>query len=83
MILKYRDTDDNWNWIDGIRHFRKVADPSSLEEICSIGSGGDPIFMDVTFKNGDKISYSMNVREAYICNDINGSTIDVIKGLNS
>lgn len=68
MILKYKDNDGNWNWIDDIRHFKKVSD-------------NEPVKLELTFQNGDIVDYELSVQEAYICNDSTGSTIDVIKSL--
>jgi hypothetical protein len=68
MILKYRDNDNNWNWIDEIRHFKKLSDGESVE-------------LELTFQNGIVGNYSIDAQEAYICSDSTGSTIDVIKSL--
>jgi len=88
MILKFKDNNNSWNWIDEIRHFKNLSFLDNKKVNYSIGFDDDneensfPVYLELTFQNGEISVYEMNVKEIYLCNDSNGSTIDVIKSLS-
>jgi hypothetical protein len=85
MILKFRDNNNVWNWIDKVDKAKRLPfmeDSQSEYPPIIIGDGNDPLFMDLSISDNDYRLYVLNVSEAYLCNESNGSTIDVLVSPN-
>ena len=85
MILKFRDHNNTWNWIDKVDKARKLSSQLDTESDSGpivIGDGSSPLLMDLAICDNDYRLYVLNVSEAYLCNESNGSTIDVLLSPN-
>ncbi len=77
MILKYGDKVNGWSWVSGIQEISEIKDSSYYDLL--IGDNKDPSYFKVTFTDGDELVYALGVKQAYLCNDQSGSTIDVLR----
>lgn len=80
MILKYGDHDHGWTWVGNIRSAREIKElPGAGDWDVSVGTNENPVYIELTFKNGERFIYRLGVNKVYLCNEDSGSTIDVIK----
>ena len=84
MILKFRDNDGVWNWIDDIRSIRKLPSTSDSVPFKTVGTAvndSSPLIVEISLRDSDFQVYEIYSYEAYLCNDT-GSTIDVLQSPN-
>ena len=82
MILKFRDNNGVWNWIDSIRSIKRLPSITDDADCVLVGTVNDnePLIIEI-FLGSESKTFKMYVKEAYICNET-GSTIDVLQSPN-
>lgn len=77
MILKYGDKGNGWSWLSGIQEISEVKNSTFYD--VAIGEKEDASYYKIVFSDGDEVIYALGVKQAYLCNEQSGSTIDVLR----
>lgn len=85
MILKFQDHEKNWSWISGVDELqqlgREPVDPVDYDvheaELIGESDGTPPVYI-LIMSSGEPRVLALNCRQAYLCHDETGATIDIV-----